>query len=216
MICSDTVLYSCISFYQMCQISEVSCHLNSKYKCLTRCGHTGAWGILRVNVLKAARLSHLFSFPDSLFCSVSFLCLKYRKWFSKTSERASGWWNVQILKHLGLCVRVQGMIVCTPEVLLHWFDKIRFTVWPLLRMQRAFSDTRAECVLVRFYEKKKKYSITFSLQMAFSHCVKKRTISVYWTQRFFFVRWKKKNPEERKKLKWNFWRRKKTTLSISL
>lgn len=119
-----------------------------------------------------------------------FLCLKYQNWFSATSEHASGLWNVQILKHLGLCVRAWGMFVCAPEVLLHLslsaltkhgsqFDDT--AVWPLLRMQWAFSDPRAECFLVRFY---KNHSIAFSLQIAFSYCIKKCPTSVYWTLRF--------------------------------
>lgn len=133
-------------------------------------------------------------FPSAT-CSLSlppfsFLCLKYQTWFNETSEHASGLWNVQIVEHLGLCVRVWGMFACAPEVLLHLslhgltkhgsqFDDT--AVWPLLRMQWAFSDPRAECFLVRFHEN---HSIAFSLQIALSYCIKKCTTPVYWTLRF--------------------------------
>lgn len=42
-------------FHEVCQISEVVCRLNSKYKLLTRCGHIGTWDILLSNVLEAAQ-----------------------------------------------------------------------------------------------------------------------------------------------------------------
>lgn len=131
-----------------------------------------------------------------------FLCLKYQKWFSETSACASALWNVQILKHLGLCVRVWGVFACAPEVLLHLslsgltkhgsqFDNT--AVWPLLRMLWAFSDPHAECFLVRFH---KNHLIAFSLQIAFSYCIKKCTASVYWTLRFSVFIWDWKNTEK--------------------
>lgn len=53
-------------FYKACQISEVGCRLNSKYKLLTHCGRVGMWDILLSNVLLAASLSHSCSFSRLL------------------------------------------------------------------------------------------------------------------------------------------------------
>lgn len=117
-------------FRQVCQVSEVSCRLNSKYELLTRCGHTGAWGILLSNVLQATLLRHSFSLP-LLLCS--FLCLKYQKLV---------WSNIWACQWLGecadleafrlVCACVRHVCVCTwgsASLISVWFDKTRPAVW---------------------------------------------------------------------------------------